>query len=135
MTAIDISPIVNTVIVYLAPVVGTAVVAGATYIVAQVNALAKRHGMNLDLQIDAQHRQALHDAATNLAGKLIVMGAAKMVPTGQIQVDPEVLLQLANELIRRVPDAAHHFGITQEAAGNLIAEKIGLSATATPPTK
>lgn len=85
-----------------------------------------------NIDIDAKHRDALQAALTNAAGLVInrvggVAGAISL-PAGSVELRRGV-----DYVVESAPDALKHFGITPEAAGQVLAEKleakIGVLAT------
>lgn len=97
--------------------------AASVVISAAVLWLAGTVKRKFSIDIDAKHRDALQAALTNAAGLIInraggVAGAIAL-PKGSGQ-----LRQGIDYVIESAPEALRHFGITPEAAGQVLAEKL-----------
>lgn len=88
----------------------------ATAIVGWLAELLRR---KFSLDIEASHREALQTALTNGAGLLLgKLGGA--LAGRKLDLKSIVLAEAVNYVLRSVPDAVRHFGVTPEA----IAEKL-----------
>jgi hypothetical protein len=75
------------------------------------------------IEIDQKHREALAHALSNQAGSLIADGLVK-IEGEKISVPSEALASAATELMKTIPDAAKHFGITPDYVAARIIDTI-----------
>lgn len=75
------------------------------------------------IDLDEKQRAAIVTALQNQAGSLIADGKVK-ITGGKIDVHNDALANAANELMRSVPDAAKHFGVTPDYVAARIVDTI-----------
>lgn len=101
------------------------------YVTAIVNALilaavgwgltwARTH---LNINLDQKQRDALVTALQNQAGSLIADGKVR-IESGKIDVHNDHLALAANDLMKSIPDAAKHFGLTPDFVAARIVDTI-----------
>lgn len=112
----------------------------APYINAVVNALivaimgwvALKFKQKTGIEIEASHRDAIARALQNQAGSLIADGFAKVDKFGKVTVSSQALAQSVNDLMKSVPDAVKHFGVTPDKVAQRIVDTIPQLASAPP---
>jgi H+/gluconate symporter-like permease len=104
---------------FLQPYVDASVTAVIT---ALVGWLAYTLKQKTGIDIDAGHRAAIEHALTKQANSLIADGAVKFA--GAIDIHPESLKAASEEVMKFVPGAAKHFGITPEYVAARIVDTI-----------
>lgn len=106
-TAIDLSPIANTLIEFA----GALLAAFATWAVARITACVRK---NLGLSIDEKTRNLLTEAIDN--GIAYAQNKAKTEVAGlTVDVHNKTVAEAANYVAAHAPDALAHFGVTQDA--------------------
>jgi hypothetical protein len=75
------------------------------------------------IAIDAGHRDALTTALQNQAGSLIADGLVKL-ENGKVTVPPNALTNSAAEILKVIPDAAKHLGLTPDYVAKRIIDTI-----------
>lgn len=76
-----------------------------------------------NIEIDARHRDALQAALTNAAG-LVINRAGGMAGALALPTQNPLIIEGVDYVVKSVPDALDHFGITPGAAGAILAEKL-----------
>lgn len=77
----------------------------------------------LNIDIEARHREALQAALTNAAG-LVINRAGGMASALILPSRNPMILEGVDYVVKSAPDALKHFGITPEAAGAVLTEKL-----------
>ena len=96
-------------------------------ILALVGALAAWLKQRWNITIDQGHRDALVRALQNQAGSLFADGEVKFID-GRFAVQPTALNQATADLIKSLPDAAKHFGLTPDYVAKRIVDTIPQTA-------
>lgn len=116
--------------VAIAPYINAAVNA---FIVAIIGWIALKFKQKTGIDIEAGHRDAIARALQNQAGSLIADGMASVDKLGKVTVSSASLAQSVNDLMKSVPDAVKHFGITPDKIAQRIVDTIPqLASTPTP---
>lgn len=76
-----------------------------------------------NIEIDARHRDALQAALTNAAG-LVINRAGGMAGALALPSRNPMIIEGVDYVVKSVPDALKHFGITPEATSAVLAEKL-----------
>ena len=76
-----------------------------------------------NIEIDARHRDALQAALTNAAG-LVINRAGGMAGALSLPSRNPLIIEGVDYVVKSAPDALKHFGITPEAAGAVLTEKL-----------
>lgn len=93
------------------------------FIAAVVGWLATTIKAKLGVDIEARHREALQAALTNAAG-LVINRAGGAVRALNLPESNPLLVEGVKYVVDSAPDALKHFGITPEAAGAILIEKL-----------
>lgn len=75
------------------------------------------------IEIEAKHREALQAALTNAAG-LVINRAGGMASALILPSRNPLIIEGVDYVVKSAPDALKHFGITPEAAGAVLTEKL-----------
>lgn len=131
VTTIDAAPLIAIIQPYLTAIATALVTAVFSVILAQVNSLLKRMGLSQELQIDAQHRDALRVACASAAARIFAKldgGAATM----KFDVGSPFVAAEAQAIITKVPDAISYFGLSPDGVAQKVVSEFGkLQAIAT----
>ncbi len=92
-------------------------------ILAIVGWLATTVKAKLNIDIEAKHREALQAALTNAAG-LVINRAGGMAGALALPSRNPMILEGVKYVIDSAPDALKHFGITPDAVGAVLTEKL-----------
>lgn len=92
-------------------------------IVAIVGWLAVTVKAKLNIDLDAKHREALQAALTNAAG-LVINRAGGMAGALALPSRNPLIVEGVDYVVKSAPDALKHFGITPEAVGSVLTEKL-----------
>ena len=101
---------------YINALVNALILAGVTWL---GNYLRQR----FNVTIDQAHRDALVHALQNQAGSLIADGLVK-IENGKVTVPSNAVTQSAAEVMRVIPDAAAHLGLTPDYVAKRIVDTI-----------
>jgi hypothetical protein len=142
-TTVDVSatytilqPLLMAVATAAASVITAAAVQAVRWLQKKLN-LTDAEAVNVGLQIDAQHRDALQTALTNAAGVALNRLGNNLV--GQkIEVGNAAVASAVTQVIKAVPDAVDHFGLANkpdEIAQKIIGKMSQIAVTSGLPTK
>jgi hypothetical protein len=95
----------------------------SVFISAVVLWLATTMKSKLNIDIEAKHREALQAALTNAAG-LVINRAGGMASALALPGRNPLIIEGVDYVVKSAPDALKHFGITPEAAGAVLTEKL-----------
>lgn len=76
-----------------------------------------------NIEIEARHRDALQAALTNAAG-LVINRAGGMAGALSLPTRNPLIVEGVDYVVKSAPDALKHFGITPEATGAVLTEKL-----------
>ena len=91
--------------------------------IAIVGWLARTVKAKLGIDIEAGHREALQAALTNAAG-LVINRAGGVIGALSLPTHNPMIAEGVDYVVKSAPDALKHFGITPEAAGRVLTEKL-----------
>lgn len=116
------SPIINLLLAYSAAL-GTLVAGLASWVMLKITGI----------RLDAEARQAIETFATNAAGEFL--NNFDTLKNVKVDVHNQMIAQLANAALTRIPDGLARFGWNAEQVKQRIVEKIGvLTAPGTTTT-
>jgi len=76
-----------------------------------------------NIEIEARHRDALQAALTNAAG-LVINRAGGVAGALALPTRNPLIIEGVGYVVKSAPDALKHFGITPEAAGAVLSQKL-----------
>jgi cytochrome bd-type quinol oxidase subunit 2 len=95
----------------------------SVFVSAVVLWLAATMKAKLNIDIEAKHREALQAALTNAAG-LVINRAGGMAGAIALPGRSALIVEGVDYVVQSAPDALKHFGITPEAAGEVLKQKL-----------
>lgn len=129
-TQVHVGGLYDLFLAYILPIVGTVVSALIGWVMYEIK---RRTGFDIEKatrDIEWLHRDALGKAAENAAGKFLA--GFDSLRGVSVDVKNPLIAQLANEAIRRVPDAAGFFHLSPDDFSQLVVARIGVLTAATP---